>query len=318
MLSFFTDPYPNELLYSAISRYHYFIGNINFKDTLYEVYGKKKHSSNLYFGAYINDLVNSLGGMYNEDDLIFNHTILPFYKPFLSEHEIADIINKMKTIGPNFGYLFTSCLLKNKRLYYCPQCVQEDIQRYGEAYFHREHHLNGIVICPRHKLVLRAYDDRRIGGETLEFIRLNYKEIGLQEENKDNLLLSDKVYNRMCEISELSYELFKTDISVLDKHNIRKAYKNVLLEEGFASQTGRIKIKQLKKEMINYYGETLLEGLNCNIELEKKDWMYNIFSNNDCYINPLKHILVINFLGKNISDMIFYVDNIYKPMGEGP
>ena len=38
MLPFFTNPYPDELMYSAIARYHFYSGNIDFKDTLEEYF----------------------------------------------------------------------------------------------------------------------------------------------------------------------------------------------------------------------------------------------------------------------------------------
>lgn len=38
MLPFFTDPYTDELIYSAVARYHFYSGNIDFKDTLEEVF----------------------------------------------------------------------------------------------------------------------------------------------------------------------------------------------------------------------------------------------------------------------------------------
>ncbi|MFD1850081.1 hypothetical protein [Oceanobacillus bengalensis] len=38
MLPFFTEPYPDELMYSAIARYHFYSGNIDCKDTLEEVF----------------------------------------------------------------------------------------------------------------------------------------------------------------------------------------------------------------------------------------------------------------------------------------
>lgn len=40
MLPFFSDPYPDELLYSAFARYHFYSGNIDLKDTLMELFGK--------------------------------------------------------------------------------------------------------------------------------------------------------------------------------------------------------------------------------------------------------------------------------------
>ena len=40
MLAFFPEPYEDELLYGLLSRYHFYSGNIDFKDTLRELFGK--------------------------------------------------------------------------------------------------------------------------------------------------------------------------------------------------------------------------------------------------------------------------------------
>ena len=37
----------------------------------------------------------------------------------------------------------------------CPDCMREDIKRYGEAYYHAEHHIPGMKICPKHLCPLK-------------------------------------------------------------------------------------------------------------------------------------------------------------------
>ncbi len=52
MLPFFTNPYPDELLYSAVARYHFYSGNIDCKDTLEELFGSRSVISSVGIGSY--------------------------------------------------------------------------------------------------------------------------------------------------------------------------------------------------------------------------------------------------------------------------
>jgi hypothetical protein len=35
-------------------------------------------------------------------------------------------------------------------LKYCPLCVNEDRENYGEAYWHRTHQIRNMKVCPKH------------------------------------------------------------------------------------------------------------------------------------------------------------------------
>ena len=61
MLPFFPTPYPNELLYSAISRYHFYSGNIDCKDTLEELFGSRSVIPSVEIGSYFSVLAEQIG-----------------------------------------------------------------------------------------------------------------------------------------------------------------------------------------------------------------------------------------------------------------
>ena len=92
MLSFFTDPYPDELLYSVFARYHFYSGNIDLKDTLTELFGKNSAIPSFEIGSHLRFLCNVLGGSYSPDRLIQEHTIFPFYAPFLPGNRKRELL----------------------------------------------------------------------------------------------------------------------------------------------------------------------------------------------------------------------------------
>ncbi|MED1490711.1 hypothetical protein [Bacillus smithii] len=85
MLPFFTNPYPDELLYSAIARYHFYSGNLDCKDTLEELLGSSFVLPSVEIGSHFSILARKLGPHYTIVGLFANHTIYSYYAMFLSE-----------------------------------------------------------------------------------------------------------------------------------------------------------------------------------------------------------------------------------------
>ena len=103
MIGFFPAPYPDELWYSVICRYHIHSGNSCAKHTLRQLYGDNFSAPSLMLCGSVNTLL----------------TQLP--QGFLSA------------------------------MRYCPVCCQEDLQLYGEPYWHRSHQLPDMRICTKHR-----------------------------------------------------------------------------------------------------------------------------------------------------------------------
>ena len=85
------------------------------------------------------------------EDIIQNHTLLPFFLPFLSR-EKADLFY-MGARGEGVGR--TASRIRGERMgisscRYCPECAAEDRKTYNEAYWHRLHQLPGITVCFKH------------------------------------------------------------------------------------------------------------------------------------------------------------------------
>ena len=176
MLTFFTDPYPNELIYSAFARYHYYTGNIDLSDTLEDLFDKRTIIPNLYLGSNLDYFCNQIEGQYNSEDLINNHTIFPYYNPFLPYERKIKLVNLIK-FG-NCEGLFTLLefatggICRKGSIQYCCKCVDSDIKKHGEPFIHREHQLEGILICPHHKTILSTYKNNSKNTSRIQYIRL--------------------------------------------------------------------------------------------------------------------------------------------------
>ncbi|WP_188006637.1 Ankyrin repeat protein [Sporosarcina sp. ANT_H38] len=99
MLPFFTNPYPDVLLYSDIARYHFYSGNLDCKDMLEELFGSRSVIPSVEMGSYFSILVEKLGPQYSVESLLTNHTVYPYYASFLLKQRQEEILDDVKDNG---------------------------------------------------------------------------------------------------------------------------------------------------------------------------------------------------------------------------
>lgn len=104
MIDFFTDPYKDELIYSAIARYHFYSGNKDFRDTIEECFGKRSMVSTFELGGRLDYFAKELGGRYTAEKIINENTIFSYYAPFIDEQKRIEVLNYMKFKGSSSIY----------------------------------------------------------------------------------------------------------------------------------------------------------------------------------------------------------------------
>lgn len=305
MLSFFTDPYPNELLLSAFSRYHYYSGNKSSGDTSKEIYAPVVSNSP---DDYLDGLVCNLGGTYTKKELIFNHTLFPLEYFFQNETKYDD-----------------SFLHINKMLFFCPECAKNDIKSFGEAYFHREHQIENIIICPKHRVELKLYSTKTTWKNRWNYNKFDYKNLDLN----DKKILGNSKYDELWSVSKMYYEILSHRLNECVNETVLNFYFIKLLrKQGFISSAGIYKKINLEKEVINFYGDDTLDFLDENYKKCKSlRWIndglsekqYNQYSFSRPYFyKPLHSIIMICFFKKSLNDIIDEIEIDYKQFNENP
>ena len=85
MISFFPTPYPDELWYSVICRYHIRSGNPCIKYTLNELYGTHYYNASLFLCGPVLHLLSLLPkNTLSVEQVIFDHTLFPYYARFFT------------------------------------------------------------------------------------------------------------------------------------------------------------------------------------------------------------------------------------------
>jgi len=318
IIHFFTDPYKDELIYSAISRYHFYTGNIDFKDTIEECFGKRTIISSLEIGSPIDVLAKNIGGSYTPESLVKNHTIFPYYIPFLPMKRREEIIKEIK-YGDSSGIyhklgIVAGSVCRRQGIYYCPICAQNEIQMKGEAYIHREHQLQGIYLCVHHGELLSKYKIIKTDVSRLEFIRFEKELLDLRSNPKNT-----KHYEKMIKIARDAYYLLENDLMSVNKKTILKKYKSILCEKGLTTSGSRIRQRELYDEFINFYGLEFLKVMDSSIDNDDEyNWLRVITRDLKRTVHPVRHLLLINFLSGNIAEFFNDVKHDYNPFGKGP
>lgn len=154
----FPSIYPEELVYSLFARYHVKSGNMYFRETSYELFGKILVNLETEFISPISDSAKKvITKNIKWESVILTHTMFCQYARFMESEQRKEAFvcfEKMK--GSYSQYLTLHKKEEENFLRYCPLCVKEDRERYGETYWHTKHQLRGIHICPTHHC--RLYD----------------------------------------------------------------------------------------------------------------------------------------------------------------
>lgn len=153
-VSFFPLPLPDELLDSAVYRYHHLSGNIHHRDTLLALFGRKVGKTPTLMTNNLDSLYERIpGGMFGScNDMIDQLTLVPAFGVLYDKSKMQSV-----RFNSDRGLMFGKSGLYHSRvhvvhpeLHCCPACAKEETERIGVAYWHRSHQLDGVVVCHIH------------------------------------------------------------------------------------------------------------------------------------------------------------------------
>lgn len=299
MLTFFVDPYEEEMISSLFARYHFYSGNINKVDTLEELLGERGTNAFKIFPSKLKYLESQIDNPnYTSDYFIYKHTLFPLYSVFLSRNKHSEVIKYMEEHG-NVGVYFILGIAMSKvdirnGYKYCPLCVEADIDMYGEAYFHRLHQMQGVLVCEEHGCKL--YDYTYIDNARREFVRLKYENISIKEPTFYEKSISDKLIS----VAKIAKYISNIEYLKFSREDIIERIKKFLGNRGYLSETGRVRQNKLIKDINKYYNKKLLELLNSELDSKSTSaWARLIFQERTEMVHPIRYILLIKFLVNN-------------------
>ena len=295
--------YPGELLYSLCARYCNRMQYPSKRSVVQELFGTGNVIASVGLPSHIDDFVAALppGHPYTAEYLIDNHTLLPFYGPFLPPERLCHLRQDMR--GRNGPALHMRAGLMASRvplplsLRFCPQCVEEDRRKFGECYWHRIHQAPGVEICPLHKLPVRNSSAHARNVQTrYEFIPA---ESAVLEALPGQFDGDEQLFEILFALaSDAQWLLNQQDLSQ-NLLALQRRYHMRLADIGLSTYRGRIDKNALLSRFKNIYAPELLRLLHCDLDERMEDsWLVRLARKPDSAQHPLHHLLLIHCLGQ--------------------
>ncbi len=156
MITFFPTFYPDELVYSLLSRYYSKSGYPAYIFAAEDLFENKIIKPDIEFlNPLKKEVLDVITKNTSIESIIKDHTMFPYYGRFINKERRRKAYETLMEMSGSIYNLLAIPTNKEKRyLRYCPYCVEEDREKYGETYWHRTHQMIDVNICPIHSCKL--------------------------------------------------------------------------------------------------------------------------------------------------------------------
>jgi hypothetical protein len=247
-------PYPDEVVGGVVERACYQSG-LSVRRMVQSLFGNSRSHLSFLMGSNLSDLARTMG--IDSEELLTLHTMYPYAVAYMPTSEHRKVRSKflrreddecIGSITKNVSHSVSS-----RRL--CPQCLSEDLKRYGETYWRRSHLLPGVFFCMEHQAEL-VETDVRLNGNVL------FRKVVLPHETETTNclhLIQKQISNVLQEIS-----LVALRGKVEARDDWPQAYKQMALQNGYGMTGGDIAARRLAADLHAFYGTAFLQSLRCN------------------------------------------------------
>ncbi|MCG7377354.1 TnsD family transposase [Paenibacillus sp. ACRSA] len=327
MLGHFPRFYPDELLHSVYARYHLHSGNGTLAKTARDLFGKNHMPNSIIIPSHLDLFCSNFSEntQISSQEIIHNHTLFPYFQYFLPLERVNKVIDGMRGTTSWEAILATgvaqSLVRPPEFLRFCSECAADDREMYSEAYWHRTHQLPGVNVCDKHGVRLSNSNVYMTPSKS----NLKYRKwlYDLESFLKENSLVHVPADNLSISIQELTiakisrFLLHNKSLCITDRDKVRSQYIFYLQRKNYLMPRGGIRLTKLRQDFELFFGRRFLSSLYCS-EYEHP-WIHSAFrkSGSIC-LHPLRHILLMIFLGMATEDYALSNRRLNNPYGESP
>ena len=207
--------------------------------------------------------------------------------------------------------------LNSPTLRYCPLCVQDDRQTYGETYWHRLPQVAAVRVCPYHDCWLEDSNVPTVSGNAKrgQFIAT------------DTLLPTELVIRPLSDSPDERVHLrLAQAVALLLAHplparelcEIREQYQARIANLGYGSMNGKLHSQKVLTAFQGHFSPEILQNLGCTLEDDvNRNWLTAHLLREHRQTTPtVRHLLLLQFL--EVSPHRFIHETVVvKPFGDG-
>lgn len=322
MLAYFPTAYPDELLFSVVSRLAEMMGYPRSNDLSRAVYGQDRPMVEMGLPSHMAGVVAALplGHPLTTDKLIHEQTLYPFYQPFLLAKSAQTLKALLCSRDGSKVPAYTGLSLKSIRpspwLRFCYDCVQTDRAQYGACYWHRLHQLPGVKICPQHGAIIQ---DSQVPTyhRTVKHRYISAEQALTQAAPCPNPLTQTAFQECLWIAQDAAWLLNNLQPHLTPEALQTKLYQ-VLADQSLASYNrGMIRAAMFLRAFAHHYAADLLNLLECPLDYgNAQAWPIQVITRAGRK-HPLQYLLVIHFLGYR-AETFLTLPEPASYFGQGP
>lgn len=305
MTAMFPVPLPDELLYSVLARYRDRMGFPSQRAVLENTFGRGTLTAVVELPGRIEALLDRLapGHPYTISDIVWKHTMLPYYARFVAPVRLENALHRMRATGAGglaevLGVRATTVPTPTY-LQFCRECANSDDSEHGEPYWRRTHQLPGVWVCPQHgSLLWRSAVRRRdpIGRHAFNSLE-SARSVGAPLSPPADFAL-------LRSLAEDTTWLLSGNAEVEGASALRARYHVTLGARGWMRSYKRVRISDLREAFVGYYSERTLDEFGCLVRsiTGQHDWLARLVRKERAAQHPLHHLLLVRFLALSAQD----------------
>lgn len=265
-IAYFPELYPDELVYSVLARFYEHSGYPAYIFCAEDIFTDRRVRPDIEF---INKLKPEITEFLCKDisvgQLVEKHTMFPYYARFMPQERRDKAFKALCSMGGDYNNLLAIPKQRNgehRHLKYCPLCVKEDRSVYGETYWHRNHQMQGVTVCPRHNCKLVDSAVIISGKASPDLVSAE------QEAKKEAAILYGNEVER--QLAVYVSEVFQAEVDIKNEAAIGNFLHSKMAGTKYVSVRGEQRnIKTLTADFIEFYKELSEQGLTELWQIQK-------------------------------------------------
>lgn len=246
---------PDETVFSFCSRWHAISGHTVAHQTTRTLFQHHQQGSAHDLPPRLNYFSSRFdGNLGTSKEIALEHTILPFFFPFLPEVRREKALHTMS--GEDHSHLkyhlglLTSNQGASHPLKACADCLYHDLDNVGTTYWHLSHQLPGSSVCLIHQKPLLLAKDKTYGLRRFQWVLPS--EALLSSPDK----YPDETIQHWLRFEGFIQNFFKSGASgqYFAPHQVTEAGRRQLIEKGFCGKGRKTSLdwKRASYEFLNW------------------------------------------------------------------
>jgi len=240
--------------------------------------------------------------------IIDHHTFLPYHAPFLRTTAYEDARRYMwdgskSSVRVRVGTC-TNRVRPPKFFRNCPMCDQENRGNHDEVYWRRLFQLPGVETCPIHEVFLEQSNIRLDPlPNRHKYFSAQRACLGTGVHRVNPRVPAHRILLGLaCRVDWLlRQQRLNPGLDFLHQQ-----YAIALAKKGFATRAGSVRMDDLRRRVLEFYGPMLLDLLQCGLPDDKGDgWLGHLLRKTGTAVAPLRHLLLLLALDVDL-ERFFY------------